>query len=216
MDVDDTKQQRIRQIDNLRIQSQSCEACILSKTRTKVVFGVGNPNSPLMLIGEGPGASEDAIGEPFVGRAGKLLDECLYESGMKRAHVFITNIVKCRASSISSGRVINRPPTLLESSTCIPLWLEKQIATISPLVILCIGSPSATAVIHSGFQIMRERGKFQVSRYCPYTIATLHPAFILRQEGDSYTKYRQFLVEDLVSAKEKAVQAKLEPKLKLF
>jgi DNA polymerase len=135
---------------------------------------------------------------------------------MKRQHVYITNIVKCRASLIEGGRVKNRPPKADEIGTCVPLWLEKQIDIISPLVILCIGSPSATTIIRKDFRILSERGKFQETKYCKYTIAALHPAFILRQEGESYLRHRQSLVDDLRSAKERAVQAKSEPKLKLF
>jgi DNA polymerase len=216
MPDEELKLRKIAECESLRTVAQNCIACPLSETRTKVVFGIGNPNSPLMLIGEGPGASEDAIGEPFVGRAGKLLDECLYEAGMKRQHVYITNIVKCRASLIEGGRVKNRPPKADEIGTCVPLWLEKQIDIISPLVILCIGSPSATTIIRKDFRILSERGKFQETKYCKYTIAALHPAFILRQEGESYLRHRQSLVDDLRSAKERAVQAKSEPKLKLF
>jgi len=213
---EELKLRKASEVELLRSKSQSCEACRLAGTRTKVVFGIGNPSSPLMLIGEGPGASEDALGEPFVGRAGKLLDECLFEAGMKRAHVYITNIVKCRASSIEGGKIRNRPPSADEVDICVPLWLEKQIAVMSPLVILCIGSPSANAVIHKEFRILNERGKFQASKYCRYTMAALHPAFILRQEGDAFAKYRKSLVDDLRSAKEKAIQAKSEPKVTLF
>jgi len=213
---EDLKQRKASEFAHLHTLAQSCTSCPLSLSRTKVVFGVGNPNSPLMLIGEGPGANEDAIGEPFVGRAGKLLDECLFEAGMKRQHVYITNIVKCRASTVEQGRIKNRVPTTDEIDTCVPAWLEKQIAVMAPLVILCIGSPAANTVIHKNFKILAERGKFQESRYCRNSIAALHPAYILRQEGETYLKNRQMLVDDLRSAKERALQAKSEPRMTLF
>jgi uracil-DNA glycosylase family 4 len=213
-DVD--KQRKVSEFVRLNLAAQSCTSCNLAQTRTKVVFGVGNPASPLLLIGEGPGANEDAIGEPFVGRAGKLLDECLFEAGLKRAHVFITNIVKCRASIIENGRVKNRVPTTDEISTCVPQWLDQQIAVMSPVVILCVGSPAANTVIHSNFRILQERGQFQESKYCRHTMAALHPAYILRQEGDSYVRLRQTLVDDIRAAKERAIQARSEPKLTLF
>jgi uracil-DNA glycosylase family 4 len=216
MTDEDLKQIRVANFASMGESARSCTACSLSRTRTKVVFGVGNPNSPLLLVGEGPGANEDAIGEPFVGRAGKLLDECLYNAGMKRSHVYITNIVKCRASIIEAGRIKNRVPTSDEIGTCIPLWLEKQIAAMSPLVILCIGSPAANALIHKDFKIMQERGKFMQGKCCRYSIAALHPAYILRQEGESYLNAKKSLIDDLRSAKEKAVQAKSEPKLSMF
>jgi DNA polymerase len=170
----------------------------------------------LLLIGEGPGANEDATGEPFVGRAGKLLDECLRDAGMKRDHVYITNIVKCRASEIIDGRVKNRVPTTDEVGTCIPLWLEKQIEIIDPLVILCLGAPAANAIIHKNFKITQERGQFQEGKYVKNSIAALHPAYILRLEGDAYDRARQTLVDDLAAAKERAITAKREPKLTLF
>ena len=160
--------------------------------------------------------NEDLRGEPFVGRAGKLLDECLYAAGMKREHVYITNIVKCRASTNEAGRVMNRPPTSEESGICVPLWLEKQVEIIQPQVILCLGGPSANRIIRTGFQITRERGKFFASKYARYAIAALHPAYILRLEGAQYDAMRITLVDDLRLAKEKAIAARKEPTAHLF
>ncbi len=216
MTTEQVKQIKFFAFEALRRDAGVCIACGLCQTRTKVVFGVGNPNSPLMLIGEGPGANEDATGEPFVGRAGKLLDQCLYEAGMKRHHIYITNIVKCRASEIEKGRIKNRAPTHEEIDTCVPLWLEKQIEIMQPLVIVCIGSPSASTVIQKNFRIMADRGKFLESKYCRNTIAALHPAFILRQEGERYVSTRQTLIDDLKAAKDKAIAARSEAKLTLF
>jgi DNA polymerase len=216
MTDEEMKQRKAGEMLQLMSLCNDCTACPLSKTRTKVVFGVGNPGSPLLLIGEGPGANEDAIGEPFVGKAGKLLDECLYEAGMRRAHVYITNIVKCRASFVEGGKIKNRAPAVDEIDTCVPKWLDQQIQIIKPLVICCIGSPAANTAIHNSFKILQERGKFQQGRYCRYSIAVLHPAYILRQDGDAYVRTRQTLVDDLRSAKEKAVQARHEPASTLF
>jgi uracil-DNA glycosylase family 4 len=187
--------------------ASECTACKLSCTRNKVVFGVGNVNSPLMLVGEGPGANEDATGVPFVGRAGALLDECLREAGMLRKHVYIANIIKCRATELEGGRLKNRPPTAEEVSTCVPLWLEQQILLVQPRVILCIGSPSANAIIRKGFKIMSERGNWFQCKYTSHAMATLHPAYILRQEGEAYDIARQSLVNDLMAAKIRAKQA---------
>jgi len=169
-----------------------------------------------MLIGEGPGANEDAQGEPFVGRAGKLLDECLFHAGMKRQHIYLTNIVKCRAFSEEGGRLLNRPPTSVELDSCVPLWLRKQIEIIQPLVICCIGAPSAKVVINPSFSITRDRGKFFECSYTPYAIAVLHPAFILRQEGEEYQRMRRYLIDDLAAAKERAIIAKSETPRTLF
>ncbi len=197
-------------------QASTCPACDLAETRTKVVFGDGNPDSPLMLVGEGPGANEDATGIPFVGRAGTLLDECLREAGMLRKHIYLTNVVKCRATLIEAGRVQNRPPRADEVGVCVPLWLEKQIAVVQPSVILCIGGPAANAVIHRNFKITQERGQWLESKYARYAMAALHPAYILRQEGEAYEQSRRLLVQDLIAARDKAKSAKDEPKTTLF
>jgi uracil-DNA glycosylase len=215
MDVEQ-KQLTLRTFNELSLAASHCRSCSLSLTRSKVVFGVGNPNSPLMLIGEGPGAREDAIGEPFVGPAGKLLDECLLEAGMKRKHIYITNIVKCRAAEVLNGHSRNRVPTPTEVETCVPLWLERQIREMKPLVIVCIGGPAASAIFGREVRITKERGTISTSVYSPRTIAALHPAFILRQEGGDYHRTRQLLVQDLLLAKERAIAARAEPKMNLF
>ena len=195
--------EKTRIILGMAAEASTCPACDLSETRTKVVFGDGNADSPLMLVGEGPGANEDATGLPFVGRAGKLLDECLREAGMLRKHIYITNVVKCRPTLEEAGKIKNRPPRADESGTCIPLWLDKQIATIQPLVILCLGAPAANAIIHKNFKMTQERGQWFESRYVRYAMAALHPAYILRQEGEAYDQSRQTLIDDLIAAREK-------------
>jgi DNA polymerase len=205
-----------RAISELSQQAANCPACDLAQTRTKVVFGVGNVGSPLMLVGEGPGANEDATGLPFVGRAGTLLDECLREAGMLRKHVYITNVVKCRATMEEAGRIKNRPPRADEVGTCVPLWLEKQITVIRPSVILCLGAPAANALIHRNFKMTQERGQWFESKYARHAMAALHPAYILRQEGDAYTQSRQTLIDDLIAARDRAKEAKDEPKMTLF
>ncbi|MCW3059699.1 MAG: uracil-DNA glycosylase [Capsulimonas sp.] len=210
------REEKIRRIELLSQRASTCPACDLSQTRTHVVFGDGNAGSPLMLVGEGPGANEDATGVPFVGRAGKLLDECLREAGMLRKHVYITNVVKCRATLIADGRIQNRPPRPEESGTCVPLWLEKQIEIIQPRVILCLGAPAANAIIHKNFRMLQERGQWQESKYVKYAMAALHPAYILRQEGEAYIASRQFLIDDLIAAREKTIAAKNEPRATLF
>lgn len=214
--TDGQESEKRRLILDMAAQASDCPACDLSLTRTKVVFGDGSPDSPLMLIGEGPGANEDATGLPFVGRAGTLLDECLREAGMLRKHVYITNIVKCRPTLEEDGRIKNRPPRADESGVCVPLWLEKQIAIIQPAVILCLGAPSANTIIHKGFKMTQERGQWFESRYTRHAMAALHPAYILRLEGEAYTAARQTLVDDLTAARDRAKTAKDEPRMTLF
>lgn len=193
-----------------------CPACRLAETRTNVVFGEGNPEAPLVLVGEGPGQQEDATGRPFVGRAGVLLDECLRETGMTRKHVYICNVVKCRACVIENGRVRNRPPRADEVEACAP-WLDEQLTIIRPLVIVCLGGPSASTLIHRNFRMTQERGQwFDTCRYARYAIAALHPAYVLRLDGENYRAARQSLVDDLEAARQKVIQARKEPPPTLF
>ncbi len=192
-----------------------CTACDLAKTRTHVVFGEGNPEAPLMLIGEGPGQNEDATGRPFVGRSGVLLDECLRENGITRKHIYICNVVRCRACVLEAGRLKNRPPTPVEAQAC-STWLDQTIEIVQPLVILCLGAPAASAIIHKGFRMMQERGQWFESRYVRHAMAALHPAYILRQEGEAYEAARRSLVTDIAAARVKVIEAKKEPKMTLF
>ena len=164
----------------LRDRALGCTSCPLSLKRQNVVFGEGDPHSPLMLIGEGPGEQEDQTGRPFVGRAGQLLDKALDDAGIGRARVYIANTVKCRAADWSTGKPVNRPPTEEEAVAC-RQWLVPQIGLIAPKVILCIGAPSAKNLIKKNFQITRERGLYFKCEFAKTAIATLHPSYILRQ-----------------------------------
>jgi DNA polymerase len=208
-----TKEARVAELAE---KASVCVACDLCEHRTNVVFGEGNPQSPLVIVGEGPGETEDKTGRPFVGRAGKLLDECLRECGILRKHVFITNVVRCRPTIEENGRLKNRPPRADEANTCISLWLEPTLAAIEPLVILCLGAPSANAIIKKGFKMTQERGQFFDSKYARYAIAGLHPAYILRQQGEAFDQARASLVADIEAARLKVIEAKKEPPKTLF
>jgi DNA polymerase len=191
---------------SVRDEALVCTRCELSQTRTHVVFGEGNTNTPLVLVGEGPGETEDATGRPFVGRAGKLLDEVLAANGMTRRHVYICNVLKCRATLMEDGRLKNRPPRVEEAAACRG-WLESQLRIIQPMVIVCLGSPAANAIIHPNFAITRERGQwFRTSPYAPWVMAALHPAYILRQHGAAFDTARNSLVHDLGAARLKIVE----------
>ncbi|MDO8681920.1 MAG: uracil-DNA glycosylase [Armatimonadota bacterium] len=202
-------------IEELKLSALDCRGCGLCETRSNVVFGEGNPETPLVIIGEGPGQNEDATGRPFVGRAGALLDQALLENNLTRKHVYIANVIKCRACITENGRTRNRPPSTSEINLCLP-WLEKQLAIIQPLVILCLGAPSAKSIIHKDFKMTQERGKFFESKYVRYAIAALHPAYILRQDGETYELTRRQLVEDIAAARQKVIEAKKEPIQTLF
>ncbi len=177
-----------------------------------MVFGEGNPRAPLVLVGEGPGENEDATGRPFVGRAGQLLDKALLDCGLTREHVYICNTVKCRACDWTSGKPVNRAPTIEETDSC-RQWLLPQLSLIAPKVILCIGAPSAKNLIKRDFKITQERGKFFQSEMSKCIMACLHPAYILRQMNISGDGGYSLLVADIAKAWEAAIrlQVKDEP-----
>ncbi|CAN1552631.1 COG1573 Uracil-DNA glycosylase [Fimbriimonadaceae bacterium] len=187
----------------LRSRALVCTACPLSERRTNVVFGEGDPKSPLVLVGEGPGENEDKQGRPFIGRAGQLLDRALVDAGLTREMVYITNTVKCRAADWSTGKPVNRAPTEAEATACRE-WLVPQLAIMAPKVILCIGAPSAKNLIKKNFQITKERGKYFPCEFAKTAIATLHPAYILRQANISGDGGYGLLVADIARAWEAA------------
>lgn len=193
-------------LEAVRIPALACTRCPLSKTRTNVVFGEGNPESPLVFVGEGPGESEDLTGRPFVGKAGKLLDELLGRCRLTRQHVYICNVVKCRAADYEGRRARNRPPLPEEMNACRP-WLDQQLAIIAPRVIVCVGAPSANTIIHRPFRITAERGIwFDNSPYAPWTMAIFHPAYLLRQHGAAYDAAVELTVADIERARLKVVE----------
>lgn len=190
-------------LDELKAQALTCRDCGLSERRTNVVFGEGNPNSPLVLIGEGPGETEDKLGRPFVGRAGQLLDKALNEAGLQRSDVYIMNTVKCRAADWSTGKPVNRAPAEAEVLAC-RRWLEPQVAILQPKVILCVGAPSAKNLIKKDFAITKERGIYFPCQFAKTAIATLHPAYILRQMNIAGDGGYSLLVSDIRRAWEAA------------
>lgn len=186
-------------LDQLREQCLQCQACSLAERRRNVVFGEGIPRAPLVLVGEGPGDQEDATGRPFVGRAGQMLDAALADNGLDRTHVYICNTVKCRACDWSTGRPRNRPPTEPEVAAC-RQWLLPQLSLLAPKVILCVGAPSARNLIRKDFRITAERGRFFPSDLARNIMATLHPAFILRQQSAANDGGYSLLVADIKKA----------------
>ena len=161
-------------LDGLRRQCLACRECPLCRTRTNVVFGVGDPESELMFIGEGPGENEDRQGEPFVGAAGKLLDDMLEMIDLDRSRVYIANVVKCRPPR-------NRDPLGEEQAAC-RHWLEAQREIIRPKLIVCLGRIAAAAVIKPDFKITREHGAwFDIDG--ARAMAMYHPAALLRDSS---------------------------------
>ena len=167
-----------------------CVGCPLHTTRTNVVFGVGNPDSPILIVGEGPGEQEDLKGEPFVGPAGMLLDDMLSIIDLDRhANCYIANIVKCRPPH-------NRDPLETEQDACIG-YLRNQVALVKPKVIVCLGRIAAKRLIREDYRITREHGQW-FEKAGIHMTALYHPAALLR---DPRRKPETF--EDLLSIREK-------------
>lgn len=159
-------------LPRIRQDLGDCTRCRLCEGRTHIVFGVGDPHARLMFIGEGPGADEDAQGEPFVGRAGQLLNKIIAAMGLKREEVYISNVVMCRPLN-------NRAPLPDEAATCIP-FLHRKIAAIRPAIIVCLGGVAARYLLEDDqLKITRVRGRFQQWHGIP-VMPTYHPAFLLR------------------------------------
>ena len=159
------------ELEDLRQECLKCTRCGLCETRTNVVFGVGTPDAEAMFIGEGPGEQEDLQGEPFVGRAGKLLDDMLELIDLDRSKIYIANMVKCRPPK-------NRDPLPEEQAACSE-WLQSQIALVRPKIIVCLGRIAAMKYIREDFKISREHGQWTVKNGI-MTMAMLHPAALLR------------------------------------
>lgn len=148
-----------------------CRACPLGRTRTKLVFGVGCAPSELMLVGEGPGEQEDLQGEPFVGPAGRLLDDMLEMIGLDRSRIYIANTVKCRPP-------MNRDPEQSEMNAC-RHWLDEQIALVRPRIVVCLGRIAAGELIRQDFRITREHGQW-FEHGGMKLMAIYHPSALLR------------------------------------
>jgi len=159
--------------DELRARVAACTRCSLSATRTQTVFGVGNPHADWLIVGEAPGAEEDRRGEPFVGRAGQLLNSMLHAIGLAREQVYIANVLKCRPPG-------NRDPNLTEAAECLP-YLERQIALLKPKIMLAVGRIAAQNLLRTDKTLGALRQ--QVHRFglsdVPLVV-TYHPAYLLR------------------------------------
>ena len=177
------------QWDELQDQCMQCTWCNLCQTRKNVVFGVGNPDADIMLIGEGPGEQEDLQGIPFVGPAGKLLDDMLSIVDLDRKNTYIANIVKCRPPH-------NRDPQPEEQDACIG-FLQNQIALIKPKIIVCLGRISAKKLIDPEYRITKEHGSW-VQKNGIWMTAIYHPSALLRDVSK-----RPETFEDLLSIRDK-------------
>jgi len=189
---------RMQAMAELRKQALGCAKCShLASSRKTVVFGVGDIHSPLIFVGEAPGADEDQRGEPFVGKAGQLLTRIIVAMGLTRESVYIANILKCRPDT--PGQVAgNRKPTPEEMETCIP-YLHQQIDLIQPKVLVALGGTAIEGLLGKTLGISRLRGQWQTYRNIPL-MPTFHPSYLLRPEN---APHKRMVWEDMLQVMEK-------------
>jgi DNA polymerase len=170
-------------LDELRAEAAGCTACPLWKTGTQTVFGEGADSAAVMFVGEQPGDQEDKQGRPFVGPAGRVLDEALDLVGIDRATAYVTNAVKHFKWEARGKRRIHAKPTWTEQTACRP-WLESELEVVRPRVLVCLGATAAQALLGRDFRVSRQRGELVESPLAPYVTATIHPSSILRQRDE--------------------------------
>jgi DNA polymerase len=191
---------RGRSLSALRAAAEKCQGCALYRSATQVVFGEGPAHARLMLIGETPGDEEDLAGRPFVGAAGRLLDQLLQEAGIDRAQTYVTNPVKHFKWTPRGKRRLHAKPNSREINACRP-WLEAEMSCIDPQLIVCLGATAAQALLGRDFRITRRRGEFHPGREGGQILATYHPSAVLRAPDDRRRRtMRAQLLRDLRKA----------------
>jgi uracil-DNA glycosylase len=191
-----------RHMDTLRAQALTCPGCPNRNTRFQVVFGEGDVNAKIMLVGQGPGVVEEQTGRPFAGPSGRLLDQALAEVGLERSRLWLTNVIKCRAVKSEKGRVVDRAPSAAELKAC-RSWLDGELVIVQPAIIVCIGVPAAKALIDKKFRLSEEHGQIREAVDGTRRTAVFHPAYVLRLRGvdqQAYEQTWQALIADLRAA----------------
>jgi uracil-DNA glycosylase family protein len=184
-------------LKELREEARACQDCPLWANATQTVFGAGDPHARVMLVGEQPGDEEDKKGLPFVGPAGRLLDRALEAAGVNREHLYVTNAVKHFKWQLRGKRRLHKTPAQREIDAC-HQWLEAEVQTVKPHVIVALGATAAKAVIGRDFKVSIQRGQFVESPHAPYVFATFHPSALLRlQEDEEREAAFAQLVKDL-------------------
>jgi uracil-DNA glycosylase len=185
-----------RSLDELRAEAADCKACDLWKTGTQTVFGEGSEKAQILFVGEQPGDKEDLAGRPFVGPAGRVLDEGLEAAGIDRSLAYVTNAVKHFKWTARGKRRIHQKPNAAEMTACRP-WLEAELAVVRPKVLVALGATAAQSLLGRQFRVTKERGKPVESDLAPHVIATVHPSSILRQEteGDREAAMKDFVAD---------------------
>jgi uracil-DNA glycosylase len=184
-------------LPRLRKAAAGCRACALWQTGTQTVFGEGPARAEVMLVGEQPGDQEDKQGRPFVGPAGRVLDEALELAGIDRGRTYLTNAVKHFKWEARGTRRIHAKPAWSEQMACKP-WLEAELAVVRPRVLVCLGATAAQSLLGKQFRVTKERGRWLESDLAEYVTATIHPSAVLR-ERDTESRRRALaaLVADL-------------------
>jgi len=184
-------------LEKLRAAAAGCTACPLYKTGTQTVFGEGMAAARAVFIGEQPGDSEDKLGRPFVGPAGKLLDRALEQAGIDRELVYVTNVVKHFKWTPCGKRRLHEKPNAREIAACRP-WLEAELAVVKPEVLVCLGATAAQALLGRTFRVMQMRGEILKHELAQAIMATVHPSSILRApDEESRHREMELFVRDL-------------------
>ena len=195
-------------IDELKRAAVDCRGCELWKRATQVVFSAGNPRAPLALVGEQPGDVEDRQGIPFVGPAGRLLQDALAEAGVPKEGVYVTNAVKHFRFTERGKRRIHATPQVSHIRACLP-WLEAEVKLVDPALIVCLGATAARALLGSSFRVTKQRGEV-LELATPVgvrpVLATVHPSAVLRATGDDRDEAFAGLVADLRTARDAVIQ----------
>ena len=184
-------------LPKLREAAAECRACPLWEHATQTVFGAGTRSSVAMFVGEQPGDQEDKQGAPFVGPAGRVLDEALAQAGIDRRAAYVTNAVKHFKWEPRGKRRIHAKPSWSELTACRP-WLEAELAVVRPAVLVCLGATAAQSLLGREFRVTRQRGEWIESNLAEHVTATIHPSAVLRQrdEESRHSEMSKF-VEDL-------------------
>jgi len=183
-------------LSSLQEAASDCKACDLWENATQTVFGEGAKRAKVIFIGEQPGNDEDLKGRPFVGPAGRILDQALDEAGIDRRQTYVTNVVKHFKWEPRGKRRIHKKPNSTEIEACRP-WLEAEIATVRPEIIVCLGATAAQALLGKEFRVSRQRGQPIPSPLAELVMATVHPSSILRAPDDTRESEMEQFIDDL-------------------
>ena len=189
-------------LPSLREAVQGCRGCALHGRATQAVFGEGRAHARVMMVGEQPGDEEDVAGRPFVGPAGRLLDQLMEAAGLPRDQVYVTNAVKHFKWTPRGKKRMHQKPSASEVTACRP-WLEAELAAVKPEVLVLLGATAAQSLLGRAFRVTRSRGALFASAWAPHTLATVHPSSLLRiPDQDERRAARDELVRDLAVAAE--------------